>query len=154
MSATVDACTLIAFLDPRNAQHERAVALMASLTPPLWIHPLNLAEVLVPFADRRGALDQGRWDRGGPEYPARRVWRDIERIGVRVYTEALGDDTSHAIDLAEIRHETRVKMPDACVIATAWESSTPIASLDDRLVAAARKFDPVDVVDPPNKEAP
>lgn len=135
MSATIDACVLIAWSDPTNADHERAVATLAALTPPLYVHPVNLAEVLVPYAARDGMRDRT----GG-------LLDALRHIGLQVHDES---DASHAVDLACVRAELGVKMPDACAVATAWETNTPLATFDERLArAVGRTHLPVSLAPP------
>lgn len=122
---TLDASTLIAALDPDHANHTKAAAQLRETTAPLWLHPVTLAEVLVPYVDPNDILDL------------------LYDIGIEVFDADQGLPTmtrQHAIDLAKVRRISRAKMPDACVITTAWLTGTPIASLDNGLLAAAARF--------------
>lgn len=136
MSATLDACTLIALLTPDHVHHTSAVATLDSLIGgDLWVHPLNLAEVLVPHVRRDGLAERT----GG-------ITDQLAGIGVQVCDQA---DTSHAVDLACVRGELGVKMPDACAVTTAWETNTPLLTFDDRLAkAVTRGTLPVSLVTP------
>lgn len=124
--ATLDACVLIAALDDTNADHTRAVdALDTLIGTEMWVHPINLAEVLVPYAARSRADDR-----------AEDITRRLRTMGVGVHDQA---DASHAIDLACVRRELGIKMPDACAVVTAWETMTPLLTFDARLAAAVRR---------------
>ncbi|HYQ73833.1 PIN domain-containing protein [Cellulomonas sp.] len=115
----LDAGVLIGFLEPADAHHERAVALLADARAPLLVHPVTLAEVLV-----------------GPARAHREVELsgDLRDLGVR--TATIGED--EPVLLARLRADTRLKMPDVCVLATAVALDAPLATYDIRLAAAAR----------------
>ncbi|MEO8265120.1 MAG: PIN domain-containing protein [Ilumatobacteraceae bacterium] len=109
----VDASVLIAFLDPNDAHHEAAVEILEDASPPLLLHPITAAEVLVA-AVRNDVTDA--------------VWGDLMAIGVEI------DDT--AIDpllLAKLRVKTGCKMPDCCVLASATTRNTAVATVNERL---------------------
>ena len=109
----VDASVLIAFLDPNDAHHDAAVEILEDASPPLLVHLITAAEVLVA-AVRNNVADA--------------VWADLITIGVEI------DDT--AIDpllLAKLRVKTGCKMPDCCVLASAVTRSTAVATFDERL---------------------
>ncbi len=113
----VDASVLIAFLDPDDAHHAAAVALLADAVPPLLVHAITAAEVLVAPV-RRGVADS--------------VWSDLAAIGVEVDT--MPDEP---MQLARLRAETGCKLPDCCVLATAARHHAPVATFDARLSAHA-----------------
>ncbi len=109
----VDASVLIAYLDPDDAHHAEAVDLLAESAPPLLVHAITFAEVLVA-PTRRRAADA--------------VWQDLAAIGVKV--------DSAPVDpwqLARLRVETGLKMPDCCVLALAESTPAIIATFDVRL---------------------
>jgi predicted nucleic acid-binding protein len=109
----VDASVLIAFLDPNDAHHSAAIEILEDASPPLLVHPITAAEVLVA-AVRNDVADA--------------VWADLRAIGVEV------DDT--AIDplvLARLRVTTGCKMPDCCVLASAAIHNTAVATFDAQL---------------------
>jgi predicted nucleic acid-binding protein len=109
----VDASVLIAFLDPNDGHHPTAVQLLADAVPPLLVHPITAAEVLVAPV-RRGV--------------AAAVWADLIAIGVEI------DPTPvDPLQLARLRVETGCKMPDCCVLASAAAHSTVVATFDERL---------------------
>jgi predicted nucleic acid-binding protein len=109
----VDASVLIAYLDANDAHHAAAVELLEDAVPPLIVHTITAAEVLV-VPVRRGIADE--------------IWADLVAIGVEV------DDTP--IDppqLAQLRAETGCRMPDCCVIASALNRGIAVATFDERL---------------------
>lgn len=114
----LDASVLIGLLDNTDAHHADAVALLGREKPPYLVHSLTLAEILV-----------------GPARHARAdaVWRDLEGIGVDIAD--LGPD--EPFDLALLRAEHGLKMPDTCVLATARHLDVPLATFDHRLADVA-----------------
>lgn len=116
----VDASVLIALLEPADAHHDRAVTLLSGLNGELGVHPLTLAEVLVAPA-RVGLASQVR--------------ADLASIGV----QEIPPGPDQAMTLAEIRVRHRLRMPDACVLATAVQTDQPLVTFDQRLGEAARE---------------
>ncbi|MDR6867504.1 putative nucleic acid-binding protein [Microbacterium resistens] len=116
----LDAGVLIGLLDAGDAHHDAAVAILEREKPPYLVHPLTLAEVLV------GPAKRGREDR---------VWRDLRAIGVEVAD--LGPE--EALALARLRAERGLKMPDACVLATAERYDGRLATFDRRLAGVAER---------------
>jgi predicted nucleic acid-binding protein len=116
----VDASVLIAHLDERDALHEQAVErLLDAADESLGCSTLTLAEVLVGPA-RRGRLDDAR---------AAIAALEIQEI-------ALGADA--AGDLATLRAETGLKLPDCCVLLAARDArASGILTFDERLARAA-----------------
>ena len=109
----VDASVLIAFLDASDAHHPAAVERLENAVPPLIVHLIAAAEVLVAPA-RQGIADQ--------------VWSDLVAIGVQI------DDTPiNPLQLAKLRVETGCKIPDCCVIAAAAARRATVATFDERL---------------------
>jgi predicted nucleic acid-binding protein len=115
----LDASVLIAHLDERDADHERAERLLIDTgSEPLGASTISLAETLVAparagrLADATGAL---------------------ERLGVREL--ALGEGASGR--LAQLRTDTGRKLPDCCVLLAAEERGAVVASFDSALVEAA-----------------
>ena len=109
----VDASVLIAFLDPNDAHHSAAVKILEDASPPLLVHPITAAEVLVA-AVRNDVADA--------------VWADLMAIGVEI------DDTPiDPLLLARLRVKTGCKMPDCCVLASAAARNTTLATFDERL---------------------
>lgn len=116
----LDASVLIAHLDERDAQHERAVERLLELVEqPLACSVITLAEVLVAPARHR-RLDVAR--------------EAIDEIGVLEIT--LGADAPER--LASLRAETSLKLPDCCVLLAAEDArAAGVLTLDDRLARAA-----------------
>ena len=109
----VDASVLIAFLDPNDAHHPAAVEILEDASPPLLVHPITAAEVLVA-AVRNDVADA--------------VWADLMAIGVEI------DDTPiDPLMLARLRVKTGCKMPDCCVLASAATRNTAVATFDAQL---------------------
>lgn len=113
----VDASVLIAYLDPDDAHHDAAVAVLGDATPPLVVHPLTAAEVLVSPV-KRGIAET--------------VWADLVAIGVEVDRTPIDP-----MQLARLRVETGCKMPDCCVLAAAAVRATSVATFDERLARHA-----------------
>ena len=109
----VDASVLIAFLDPNDAHHSTAVEILGGASPPLLVHPITAAEVLVA-AVRNDVADA--------------VWADLVAIGVEI------DQTPiDPLLLAKLRVKTGCKMPDCCVVASAATRNTAVATFDAQL---------------------
>jgi len=109
----VDASVLIAFLDPNDAHHSAAVEILEAASPPLFVHPITAAEVLVA-AVRNDVADA--------------VWADLVAIGVE-----LDDTPIDPLLLATLRVKTGCKMPDCCVLASAANRNTAVATFDAQL---------------------
>lgn len=115
----LDASVLIAYFDNTDAHHSASEALLTdSIDDDLAASTITLAEVLVAPA-RDGRIDE-----------VRAALRDLE-------VQELRFPANCADTLALIRVETRLKMPDCCVILAAESAHARIASFDDRLVKAA-----------------
>ena len=113
----VDASVLIAFLDPSDVHHVAAVEMLADAAPPLVVHPVTAAEVLVAPV-RNGVADA--------------VWADLVAIGVEI-----DDIPMDPLQLARLRVETGCKLPDCCVLASAAAHGVPVATFDERLRRSA-----------------
>ena len=109
----VDASVLIAFLDPNDGQHSAAVEILEDASPPLLVHPITAAEVLVAAVGNDAAP---------------RCWADLTAIGVE-----LDDTPIDPLLLAKLRAKTGCKMPDCCVLASAASRNTAVATFDERL---------------------
>lgn len=115
----LDASVLIAFFDDTDAHHAAAETLLADVIDDEFAaNTLTLAEVLVAPA-RDGRLDE-----------VRTALRDLEVHELQFPANSAGK-------LAQIRVETKLKMPDCCVLLAAEDSRAQIASFDDRLLKAA-----------------
>ena len=115
----LDASALIAFLNPGDALHGRAVAsVLARGARGLALSPITHAEVLVG-PTRAGTLAATR--------------QALAALGVAEIR--LPDDGAQR--LAALRARTRLRLPDCCVILAAQQSGGAILTFDDRLSAAA-----------------
>ncbi|MFT3886630.1 MAG: type II toxin-antitoxin system VapC family toxin [Arachnia sp.] len=115
----LDAGVLIAVLDASDVHHTAAVALLTeNVDDELFIGPVTLAEILVR------AAQQGREGE---------LLADIEALDLHVVP--LPDDA--ALRLARLRASSGAKMPDCCVLLTAEQTGSRLASFDERLRAAA-----------------
>ena len=124
----LDASVLIAHLDSRDAQHDRALqALTAAGGEPLGASVITLAEVLVGPA-RAGRLDD-----------ARLALEELDVTSVALPPDA-------AVRLASLRAQTTLHLPDCCVLLAAQTESASILTFDERQGKAATQFD-LDVVD-------
>ena len=113
----VDASVLIAYLDPSDVHHVAAVEMLADAVPPLVVHPVTAAEVLMSPV-RNGVADA--------------VWADLLAIGVE-----LDDTPMDPLQLARLRVETGCKLPDCCVLASAAAHGVPVTTFDERLRRSA-----------------
>jgi len=110
-----DANVVIAASSPDHVHHRQAVRLVTDHGQDgIVLHSLTLAEVLVGPA------------RAGAQAAARSV---LDAAGFRL--SPTGDPTPE--DLALVRAATSLKMPDACVLATAMHLETGLATFDKRL---------------------
>jgi predicted nucleic acid-binding protein len=114
-----DASVIIAAANPAEVHHERARAILREAGEAgVVLHSLTMAEVLVG--------------------PARSGAQDVAHAAFA----AAGIRSSSATDppptaLALVRASAALKMPDACVLATAEHLAVPLATFDERLVRAA-----------------
>lgn len=116
----LDASVLIAYLDADDVHHRRAESLLArEIDDEFAVNTLTLAEVLVTPA-RENKLA-----------PVRAMLRDLD-------VRELSFPADSAVELAELRSRTQLKMPDCGVLLAAEATHARVASFDDRLVAAAR----------------
>lgn len=116
----LDASVLIAHLDRADAHHSRATALLMSPAgQQLAASPLTLAEVLVSPA-RAGEVD--------------RAAAELDRLRVA----SVGMDHDAPRRLATLRAETRLQLPDCCVLLAVEQVHATLATFDDRLAAVAR----------------
>jgi predicted nucleic acid-binding protein len=114
-----DASVLIAYLDGDDAQHVIAENLLArEIDDEFAANSLTLAEVLVA-PSRQGRL-------GGMQ-------RALHDLDVR----ELPFPADSAVQLARLRAETGLKMPDCCVLLAAEAADARVASFDGRLLRAA-----------------
>jgi predicted nucleic acid-binding protein len=115
----LDASVLIAYLDDDDAHHADAEHLLAQeVDDEFGANSLTLAEVFVaPARDDR--LDR-----------ARAALRDLE-------VDELPFRADTAVKLAQLRAQTRLKMPDCCVLLAAEPLRARVGTFDNRLAKAA-----------------
>jgi predicted nucleic acid-binding protein len=118
---TLDASVLIALSDPDDAHHDQAALFFRSslFERRLFVHPFNIAEAAVQ-PSKLGLADRvrGLWD----------------LMGVQV-TQV---DDDQPWRLASLRASTGLGLPDCCVLDTARQTSSSVATFDARLVRRAR----------------
>jgi predicted nucleic acid-binding protein len=115
----LDASVLIAPLDATDSHHQRADRLLAaSGSETLSASVVTLAEVLVG-PSRTGAVD--------------RALVALEQLAVA----AVPIEPATPVRLALLSAETGLTLPDCCVLLAAAESGAAVATVDDRLAAAA-----------------
>jgi predicted nucleic acid-binding protein len=111
----LDASVVIAYLDDRDADHDRAVQLLArEIDDDFAMSVVTVAEVLV-----------------GPARAGRAA----------VVLEALSDlvvstrplNAEAAMGVAALRSATGLRMPDCCVLFAAEDAGARVATFDDRL---------------------
>jgi predicted nucleic acid-binding protein len=118
----LDAGALIALINERDAHHVWARELFTSTTGEEWvISSLNLAEVMV-HPVRAGKAEE--------------FMRGIEGLRLRVE----GTQPAHATELARLRAETSLKMPDVIALHLASGLSASLATVDRRLAEKASEF--------------
>lgn len=119
----VDASVLIAQLDERDAHHDRARDRLLDLAAhPLGASPITIAEVLVGPA-RQGRLEE-----------ARAALRALEVAEIPLTAGA-------STRLAVLRAETRLRLPDCCVLLAAEEApGRGLLTFDERLGETASRM--------------
>lgn len=117
----LDASVLIAAMNPADAHHRQALALIRreAITGTLIAHGLTIAESAV------GAASSGRLSQLREAY---------DSIGIRV----VPTDDDEPWRLARLRATTRLPMPDCCVLHAAQSTGGHLATFDQRLATAAR----------------
>jgi predicted nucleic acid-binding protein len=118
----LDASVLIAQFDARDAQHDRAIqALSAATSEALGANTITLAEILVGPA-RAGRLDD-----------ARIALRDLAVSELALPADA-------APQLAELRAQTELRLPDCCVLLSARQMRASLLTFDDRMGKRAERI--------------
>lgn len=118
----LDASVLIAHLDGSDRHHAKARSLLeANSGEPLGVSSIALAETLVSPA-RAGRLGDAE--------------AALQQLGVQELPLGAGAPGQ----LAEMRAEIGLKMPDCCVLLAAQDHEGIVASFDSDLLAAARKL--------------
>jgi predicted nucleic acid-binding protein len=117
----LDANVLIAFLDADDAHHDDAVSLFEHrFLDGFSASVLTVAEALV-HPTRRGRKDA--------------ALAALTTIGIH----PLALDSSQAAELARVRHEYRLRMPDAVTLLAAISTGSELATFDAALATAATK---------------
>ena len=117
---TLDASVIIGYLDFTDSHHEGARAIFAAHPAENFaVHPLTLAEVLVSAA------------RTGSEGA---MFDDITALGIHVQRPP----DRESLELARLRAQTGLRMPDCCVLVTAQHEAGSLATFDTTLARAAR----------------
>lgn len=117
----LDANVLIAFLDADDAHHDDAVSLFEHrFLDGFCASVLTVAESLV-HPTRVGRQDA--------------ALKALVTVGIDV----LALEPSHAAELARVRTEYRLRMPDAATLHAAISTGSELATFDDALAAAASK---------------
>jgi predicted nucleic acid-binding protein len=118
----LDASVLIAHLDGSDRHHAKARSLLeANSGEPLGASSITLAETLVSPA-RAGRLGDAE--------------AALQQLGVQELPLGAGAPGQ----LAEMRAEVGLKMPDCCVLLAAQDHEGIVASFDSDLLSAARKL--------------
>ena len=118
----LDASVLIALMNPGDAHYADAVTVVrrGAVAGALVAHAMTVAESAVGAAEH-GLLEQVR--------------RAFDGLGLAT---AESDD-EQPWRLAALRAETRLPLPDCCVLDVAIESGGDLPTFDTRLAAAARR---------------
>ncbi|MGB3731033.1 type II toxin-antitoxin system VapC family toxin [Microbacterium sp.] len=115
----LDANVLISYWG-RPDSHTDATYSILDTEDELLIHPITLAETLV------APVREGREDDALSAYA---------RLGVERHDPTLDEP----VRVARLRAETRLKLPEAYVLAAAIEMQAALATFDKRLADAARE---------------
>lgn len=111
----LDASVVIAHFVSHDPHHHAATQFFRSrLDERFMVHPLTLTEILV------GPLRSGR---------ETFVMQQLDALGIVEWTAPAGS----ALRLAQIRVDTRLKLPDCCVLQAAMEMGAPLATFDQQL---------------------
>lgn len=114
----LDASVIIAHMIDGDLHPSRAMDILDT-EEELAVHSMTMAESLV------GPVRIGRGEQ------AREA---IARLGI----EQLASPPDEPLELARIRVDTGLKLPDCCVLAAALHTSATLATFDIRLAEAAR----------------
>ncbi|MFN2581577.1 MAG: type II toxin-antitoxin system VapC family toxin [Candidatus Dormibacteria bacterium] len=123
----LDATVLIAHFNAHDAHHSKGTAVLDLLAhEALRVSPLTMAEVLVAPA-RQGKLQV-----------AVRALRDLD-------VQQTMFDQSTPLELASLRAQTGLRLPDCAVLAAARTERAAVATFDSQLRSAAIQLE-LDVV--------
>lgn len=115
----VDANVLIAWWTPGD-RHADLAAEILDTEDDLILHPVTLAETLV-WPVREGREDE--------------AVQDIVRLGIDRHIPLLDEP----LDVARLRGATKLRLPDAYVLALSIDLGATLATFDQRLADAARE---------------
>ena len=117
----LDASVVIAHLSARDRHHDEAVRFFRThLDDDFLMHPLTLTEVLVgPTRAGIAALAE----------------HHVAELGIVEWAPPPG-----AARLARLRVESRLKLPDCCVLDAAMSNNASLATFDEQLMRAASAF--------------
>jgi len=118
----LDANVVIALFDSKNVHHDEAVNLyLSSTSSSIHLSSLTYAEILTHPAGQN-TLDEfvANLSSGGFE---------VEPISKEL-----------AIEIAKVRNETRLKMPDVCVLALAKSLDAELITADKALATRAKEY--------------
>ena len=117
-----DANVVIALFDSKNIHHEDAVRIyLASTSSSIHLSALTYAEILTHPAGSNKLRDfVSNLASGGFE---------VEQISQEL-----------SIEIAKVRHNTRLKMPDACVLALAKSLDSELITADRQLAEKAKQM--------------
>ena len=119
----LDASVLIGFIFDQDAHHAAAVALLRDEAGNAFgVSPVTLAEALVAPT------------RLGRVAAAKRMLLEIGVTEIPLPRDA-------ALQLAELRVESGLKMPDCCILLAAITSNGAVATFDSRLKSVATSRD-------------
>lgn len=118
----LDASVVIAHLAAADVHHEQAVGFFRDhATDRFLLHPLTLAEILV------GPIRVGR-----EAFAA----HQLAAMGISEWRPPAGS----AVELARLRVETGLKLPDCCVLQAALAERSPVATFDAPLARQAKSL--------------
>ncbi|WP_336628308.1 MULTISPECIES: type II toxin-antitoxin system VapC family toxin [unclassified Microbacterium] len=115
----VDANVIIAFWTPDDPHADESMEILDT-EEDLVLHPVTLAETLV-WPVREGREDE--------------AVQDVARLGVERHAPLLDEP----VRVARLCAESRLKLPDAFVLATTEELGATLATFDQRLADVARE---------------
>ena len=128
----LDNSVLVAFTEPTDSHHIRAKNILKTNVKNRFAHCETIAEYLV-HPIRRGTAELS-WDFLTGPY-------NNGNLGITVLDAPIPPNGEPwPIHLARVRAETRLKMPDAVVLATALAIGGKVATFDDGLAAAADSY--------------
>ena len=118
----LDASVLVAHLNPADSHHQTATEILLAGTPgQMLVHSITLSEILVGGV----RIGQGASLRD-----------DLHAAGVVVAPH----DDEEPLRLAELRATSGLKLPDCCVLDVAIRHRTTLATFDEALASAARRY--------------